>query len=741
MVKVKFKNAAKTGTTAPLAASLDYGEININYKKGNEKIFIKNDANEVVGLNDFDVLINKPQWVDLLSVDGNGNLKIDANVYSTGELSAFGSATGGTGGGGGLISSVLDSSDLGGAFLDTDYDNTFNAFTINSINSNVNSATARIATLEGGSATSISTVGSGNVVTSLSKAGTTITATKGLIAVLEGDSRLTDARKNPNSLTFSGYSTLNYDGSLPVTIPIPTKVSQLTNDSAFLTSINKSQVEAALQGVATGHTHNQYLTGNQTVTLSGDATGNGTTAIAVTLANVGTAGTYKSVTTDSKGRVISGTNPTTLAGYGITDALPAAGGTISGNLAITGNLTLNGSTTTINSTTVTIDDPVFQIGGDTLPTSDDNKDRGIQFNYYTTTGKTGFFGFDDSTGYFTFIPDAVNTGEVFSGSQGDIQAANFRGNLIGSTATLGSTLNVTGAATLGSTLNVTSTVTAPTFVGALSGNAATVTKLATPRNIALTGVTNGNVNFDGSGNVTIGTTISNDSITLGTHTVGNYAGSVAVSGTGLSLTGAAGEGTAYTITSNATNANTASTVVARDSSGNFSAGTITASLSGNATTSSKATQIMVGTCVVAAATVQKDVILSNFVLEGGAKAIIKFTYQACASATLNINGTGAKNIYYNGSLTSAASWADGDLVEVQYDGTQYHIIFVNTDNSTAKPVLAGDVTGNAATTTKLAIARTLTISGTGISSTGGSFDGSGNVAIAMSIDTIDCGTW
>lgn len=32
-----------------------------------------------------------------------------------------------------------------------------------------------------------------------------------------------------------------------------------------------------------------------------------------------TAGTYRSVTTDAKGRVIAGTNPTTVAGYGMTD--------------------------------------------------------------------------------------------------------------------------------------------------------------------------------------------------------------------------------------------------------------------------------------------------------------------------------------------------------------------------------------------------------------------------------------
>lgn len=68
---------------------------------------------------------------------------------------------------------------------------------------------------------------------------------------------------------------------------------------------------------------NTYLTANQTITLSGDATGSGTTSIAVTLANSGvTAGTYRSVTVNAKGLVTAGTNPTTLAGYGIVDAQP-----------------------------------------------------------------------------------------------------------------------------------------------------------------------------------------------------------------------------------------------------------------------------------------------------------------------------------------------------------------------------------------------------------------------------------
>ncbi|RZA06520.1 MAG: hypothetical protein EOP11_10160, partial [Proteobacteria bacterium] len=47
---------------------------------------------------------------------------------------------------------------------------------------------------------------------------------------------------------------------------------------------------------------------------------------ALTLPTVVAASTYKSVTVDTKGRVTAGTNPTTLAGYGITDPLVANAG-------------------------------------------------------------------------------------------------------------------------------------------------------------------------------------------------------------------------------------------------------------------------------------------------------------------------------------------------------------------------------------------------------------------------------
>jgi hypothetical protein len=105
--------------------------------------------------------------------------------------------------------------------------------------------------------------------------------------------------------------------------------------------------------------------------------------------------------------------------------------------------------------------------------------------------------------------------------------------------------------------------------------------------ITLTGDVTGTGTVTNLGNVSFATTISADATVLGTDTTGQYATTVAVSGTGLSCTAPnAADGTAYTITSNATNLNTVSAIVARDASGNFSAGTISAALSGNASTAS-----------------------------------------------------------------------------------------------------------------------------------------------------------
>ena len=90
--------------------------------------------------------------------------------------------------------------------------------------------------------------------------------------------------------------------------------------------------------------------------------------------------------------------------------------TINDNLNVTGDLTVNGPTTTVNSTVTTVVDPILTIGSNS---SDDNKDRGLEFKYNDGSARVGFFGYDDSASAFTVFTAATNSSEVFSGTTGN----------------------------------------------------------------------------------------------------------------------------------------------------------------------------------------------------------------------------------------------------------------------------------------------------------------------------------
>jgi cytoskeletal protein CcmA (bactofilin family) len=131
--------------------------------------------------------------------------------------------------------------------------------------------------------------------------------------------------------------------------------------------------------------------------------------------------------------------------------------------------------------------------------------------------------------------------------------------------------DLSGAVTLTNLASGTLTATVGTLNQNTTGSAATLT---TTRAIQLNGDVQGTVNFDGSANVAMTTTIAANSVALGTDTTGNYVATGAVSGSGLSGS-AGGEGSVFTVTSNAASANTANTIVLRDGSGNFTAGIAT----------------------------------------------------------------------------------------------------------------------------------------------------------------------
>ena len=157
---------------------------------------------------------------------------------------------------------------------------------------------------------------------------------------------------------------------------------------------------------------------------------------------------------DSQSLTIAGTAneiETVASGQTITIGLPN-NVTVGNNLTVDGNLTVNGTQTTVNSTTVTVDDPIFVVGGDSAPSSDDNKDRGIEFRWHNgSAAKLGFFGFDDSTGKFTFVPDATDNSAIISGTKGNLDIGGL--DLAGSITSVDGSAPTNGQILMGHTSN------------------------------------------------------------------------------------------------------------------------------------------------------------------------------------------------------------------------------------------------------------------------------------------------
>ena len=320
--------------------------------------------------------------------------------------------------------------------------------------------------------------------------------------------------------------------------------------------------------------------------------------------------------------------------------------TAESNLTITGNLTVNGTTTTVNSTVTTIDDPLITLGGDTAPTSNDGKDRGVEFRYYDGSAKVGFFGFDRSSSQFAFLIDSTNNAEVHTGTDAALRAGSLNLTGVGTALDVDANANIDGALTVDGqiTSNVTvgpafainstakinnlnadlldsmttasantpttvvnrdsngdfaaNQITVNNGIGALAGiqgNATTADALRTARTITIDGVVDGSVSFDGSANVTISTVYNDADITAlaamaGTGLVSRIAANTyaqrsvtATAASGITITN--GDGVSGDITINVASASTnaSNNLVLRDGSGNFAANVITADLVGDVT--------------------------------------------------------------------------------------------------------------------------------------------------------------
>jgi hypothetical protein len=311
-------------------------------------------ANVVPSVNNASTLgLESKRWENIYAVDANisgtvktqalqvGDIKIiydsvnkavtfehidgstEIGFYTRGWISALGVSPGGSGGSGGdgLVKNVYGFSNLGTTFSDSDLDNTFNAYTINEI--------WKMAK-EGGGIKNITQSGSGNAVTNmaLSSDGKTITAVFG-----ETFARQQDLGTLNNTVTQLSNKLNNFlEGSDADNI-----INKWKELEAFLDGLTESDNLAELLALKADKTIT--ISAGTGLTGGGNLSANRTLSLATTGVN---AGTYTKVTVDTYGRVTVGDNPTTLAGYGITDAVTlTTAQTISGQKTFTKNILMN----------------------------------------------------------------------------------------------------------------------------------------------------------------------------------------------------------------------------------------------------------------------------------------------------------------------------------------------------------------------------------------------------------------
>jgi len=329
-------------------------------------------------------------------------------------------------------------------------------------------------------------------------------------------------------------------------------MSTQNSDSVNITNgnINVSGLTVNSTGVSlAGHTHvwSDVTDASATATLSELAYLSGVVA--------GTVSSSRAVVVDGDKDVVGIRNLTT-----------------DGDVTVGGNLVVHGTTTTVNSTTVDIGDNIITVNTSGLSEGGFRVFRGgdpaVSGNYKSLIWNNTLSQWEFSG------PKIVTTGTIVADCI-EVSCTGVVSNL--------NSDKLDGQD--GSYyLDWVNTTNKPTITGILSGDV----------------VGTGSITLDSAGGtVSISTTIQPNSVALGDDTTGQYASTVSVAGTGLSINSAnADDGTAYTITSNATAANVNSTVVARDGAGSFSATNITATQfigGGSGLTNLDASNVSMGT--------------------------------------------------------------------------------------------------------------------------------------------------
>lgn len=385
---------------------------------------------------------------------------------------------------------------------------------------------------------------------------------------LSGNASTASKLQTARTITLNGdlSGSVSFDGSANVSITTSINANTITNaDIASNAAIDITKLAAwTVSGISLGNNLNSVTFNNGG---AGDASGttyNGSTARTISYNSIGASPLAGSSSLTTVGTITSGTwnaniiSPTyggtgvnngtrtltvntsnvvfTAATGGSSLTLPASGtvATLENTQTFTGDKTFNGtatfgSTFAVNSTTQNINIGTSQTSG--LLTLGGTSGTGI-----ITLGRST-------------VTQTVNvaTGATASGQTKTVNIGT--GGVAGSTTNISIGSEIAGTTTVYSpTLNANNIVASGTITGTLDGNAATASKLQTARTITLTGDVGGSVSFDGSANVSITTTVQPNSVALGTDTTGNYVAFVANTvGSGVQVTGTAGEGATFTV--------------------------------------------------------------------------------------------------------------------------------------------------------------------------------------------------
>lgn len=137
------------------------------------------------------------------------------------------------------------------------------------------------------------------------------------------------------------------------------------------------------KGLVTAASNQGYITGNQNITISGDASGSGTTSIPITLATVNSnVGTFQGITVNAKGLVTAASNQNYLTGNQTITA--------SGDVSGSGTTTLPLTLATVNTNTGSFGSssaiPFFTVNGKGLITAAGTNALSVPAN--TITGTT-----------------------------------------------------------------------------------------------------------------------------------------------------------------------------------------------------------------------------------------------------------------------------------------------------------------------------------------------------------------